>query len=246
MAIFEGFGIQDVIDILIIAVLLYQSYALLRGTRAWNVLRGLLAVAGLWFLAGQAGLQATKWLFDAIAPVGFFAVVVVFQPELRAVLERVGRGRMQRSVSADPVSEIMTAVRELASQRKGLLVAVERRTPLKEYADRGTSIGAPVSAALLQTIFASTGPLHDGAVIIKEDLVTHAGVIFPLSDKHEGWSVKHGTRHRAALGLSEVTDALVVVVSEERGTVSIAEAGVLTTDIAPADVLKALREAYAQ
>ena len=245
MAIFEGFGVQDVIDILIIAVLLYQSYALLRGTRAWNVLRGLLAVAGLWFLAGQAGLQATKWLFDAIAPVGFFAVVVVFQPELRAVLERVGRGRMQRSVSADPVSEIMTAVRELASQRKGLLVAVERRTPLKEYADRGTPIGAPVTAALLQTIFASTGPLHDGAAIIKEDLVTHAGVILPLSDKHEGWSVKHGTRHRAALGLSEVTDALVVVVSEERGTVSIARDGALTADIAPADLLRALREAYA-
>lgn len=245
MAIFEGFGIQDVIDILIIAVLLYQSYALLRGTRAWNVLRGLLAVAGLWFLAGQFGLEATKWLFDAIAPVGFIAVVVVFQPELRAVLERVGRGRMQRSVSADPVAEIMTAVRELASQRKGALLAVERRTPLKEYADRGTAVGAPVSAALLQTIFASSGPLHDGAVVIKEDLVTHAGVIFPLSDKHEGWSVKHGTRHRAALGLSEVTDALVVVVSEERGTVSVAEDGVLTTDIAPADVLKKLREAYA-
>ena len=117
MAVFEGFGIQDVIDILIIAVLLYQAYALLRGTRAWNVLRGLLAVAGLWFLSGQFGLQATKWLFDAIAPAGFLAVVVVFQPELRAVLERVGRGRMQRSVSADPVTEIMTAVRELASQR---------------------------------------------------------------------------------------------------------------------------------
>lgn len=245
MALLEGFGIQDVIDILIIAVLLYQAYALLRGTRAWNVLRGLLAVAGLWFLAGQFGLQATKWLFDAIAPAGFLAVVVVFQPELRAVLERVGRGRMQRSVSADPVTEIMTAVRELASQRKGALIAIERRTPLKEYADRGTAIGAPVSAALLQTIFASSGPLHDGAVVVKEDLVTHAGVILPLSDKHEGWSVKHGTRHRAALGLSEITDALVVIVSEERGTVSIAREGTLTTDIAPADVIKALREVYA-
>lgn len=245
MAVFEGFGIQDVIDILIITVLLYQAYALLRGSRAWNVLRGLLAVAALWFLAGQFGLEATKWLFDAIAPAGFVAVVVVFQPELRAVLERVGRGRMQRSVSADPVSEIMTAVRELASQRKGALIAVERRTPLKEYAERGTAIGAPVTAALLQTIFASSGPLHDGAVVIKEDLVTNAGVVLPLSDKREGWSVKHGTRHRAALGLSEVSDALVVVVSEERGTVSIAQEGVLHSDIAPADVLKALREAYA-
>jgi len=94
-------------------------------------------------------------------------------------------------------------------------------------------------------VFASKGPLHDGGVVIKEDIITHAGVIFPLSDKHEGWSVKHGTRHRAALGLSEVSDSLVVVVSEERGTVSVARDGVLTSDIAPADVLKALKEAYA-
>jgi diadenylate cyclase len=245
LALFEGFGLQDALDILIISVLLYQAYVLLIGSRAWNVLRGLLALAALWFLAAQFGMEATKWLFDAVAPVGFLAVVVVFQPELRAVLERVGRGRFGRTVSGDPVQEIMSAVRELATQRRGALMALERRTPLKEFADRGTAIGAPVSAALLQTIFASKGPLHDGAVIIKEDIVTHAGVIFPLSDRHEGWSVKHGTRHRAALGLSEVSDALVVVVSEERGTVSIAQDGVLTSDIAPADVLKALREAYA-
>lgn len=244
MVLLEGFGLRDAIDVLIIAALIYQGYVLLVGTRAWNVLRGLLALSALWFLAGQFRLVATKWLFDAIAPVGFFAVVVVFQPELRAVLERVGRGRKLRSVSADPVQEIMTATRELATLRRGALIAVELRTPLKEYADRGTSLGAPVSAALLQTIFASKGPLHDGAVIIREDTITHAGVIFPLSDRHEGWSVKHGTRHRAALGLSEVSDALVLVVSEERGTVSIARNGNLTPDIAPADLLKALREAY--
>lgn len=245
MALFESFGFQDVIDILIITVLIYQAYILLVGTRAWNVLRGLLALAALWFLAGLFQLQATKWLFDAIAPAGFVAIVVVFQPELRAVLERVGRGRKLRSVTADPVQAIMTATRELATQRRGALIAIEGRTPLKEFADKGTPIGAPVTSALLQTIFASKGPLHDGAIIIKEDIIANAGVIFPLSDKHEGWSVKHGTRHRAALGLSEVSDALVLVVSEERGTVSIARNGELTADIAPADLLRALKEAYA-
>jgi len=245
LALLESFGLQDAIDVLIIAVLLYQAYALLVGTRAWNVLRGLLALSALWFLAGLFELQATKWLFDAIAPAGFLAIVVVFQPELRAVLERVGRGRKARSSSADPVQEIMAAVRELATHRRGALIAIERRTPLKEYADKGTPIGAPVTSALLQTIFASKGPLHDGAVIVREDLVTNAGVILPLSDRHEGWSVKHGTRHRAALGLSEVSDALVLVVSEERGTVSIAKDGELTPDVAPADLLRALREAYA-
>ncbi len=245
MALLDSFGLQDAIDILIISVLLYQAYVLLIGTRAWNVLRGLLALSLLWFLAGLFELQATKWLFDAVAPAGFLAIVVVFQPELRAVLERVGRGRKTRSATADPVQEIMSAIRELATQRRGALIALERRTPLKEYADRGTPIGAPVTSALLQTIFASKGPLHDGAVIVREDLVASAGAILPLSDRHEGWSVKHGTRHRAALGLSEVTDALVLVVSEERGTVSVARNGVLTPDVAPSDLLKALREAYA-
>ena len=245
MILFDSFRLQDAIDILIIGGLIYQAYILLVGTRAWNVLRGILALSALWFLAGFFELQATKWLFDAIAPAGFLAIVVVFQPELRAVLERVGRGRKGRSVTADPVQEIMTATRELATQRRGALIAIERRTPLKEYADKGTPIGAPVTSALLQTIFASKGPLHDGAVIVREDTIANAGVIFPLSDKHEGWSVKHGTRHRAAVGLSEVSDALVLVVSEERGTVSIAQDGVLTPDIAPADLLKALREAYA-
>ncbi len=246
MAPFDGFRLQDAIDILIISVLLYQGYVLLIGSRAWNVLRGLLALAGLWFLAGQLHLDATKWLFDRVAPVGFIAIVVVFQPEMRAALERVGRGRLTRTTNSDPVQEIMGAVRELASQRRGALIAVERRTPLKEYGDTGTAIGAPVTAALLQTVFASKGPLHDGGVIVREDIITHAGTIFPLSDRHEGWSVVHGTRHRAALGLSELSDALVVVVSEERGTVSIARGGELHSDIAPSDVLRALREVYAE
>ena len=240
----QGFRIQDALDILIIAALLYQAYVLLIGSRAWNVLRGLIGLSAIWLLATQLRMEATMQLFEAVAPVGFIALVVVFQPELRAVLERFGRGRFRSSIASDPVQEIMSAVRELATQRRGALIAIELSTPLKEYSDSGTRLGAPVTAALLQTIFASKGPLHDGGIVIKEDIITHAGVIFPLSDKHEGWSVKHGTRHRAALGLSEVSDALVVVVSEERGTVSIARQGLLASDIAPADVLKALREAY--
>ena len=242
----QSFRLLDLVDILIISVLLYQGYKVLIGTRAWNVFRGLAAVAGLWFVATQFKLVATKWIFDRVAPVGFIALVVVFQPELRAALERVGRGRLGRAVSADPVQEIMAAVRELATQRRGALIAIERRTPLHEYGRTGTPLNAPVSSALLQTVFASKGPLHDGAAIIKEDLVTFAGAILPLSDNHEGWSVKHGTRHRAAAGLSEVSDALVVVISEERGTVSLARDGTLRTDIAPAEVLNALREVYTE
>ncbi len=245
MAPLDGFRFQDAADIVIISVLLYQGYTLLINSRAWNVMRGLLALSVLWFLAAQLRLEATKWIFDRVAPVGFIALVVVFQPELRAALERVGRGRLATSTRGDPVQEIMSAVRELASQRRGALIAIQRRTPLREYGESGTALGAPVTSALLQTIFASKGPLHDGGVIVQEATVSYAGAIFPLSDRHEGWSVKHGTRHRAALGLSEISDALVVVVSEERGTVSIARDGELISDIAPADVLKALRDVYA-
>ncbi len=238
------FRALDILDILILSVLLYQSYKLLIGSRAWNVFRGLAALGLLWFLANQIDLTATSWLFNRAAPVAFLAVVVVFQPELRAALERVGRGRRGRTQASDPVQEIMVAVRELATQRRGAIIALERQTPLSEFAQAATPLGAPVSAALLQTIFDSKGPLHDGAVIVRDDVVVCAGAIFPLSDKNEGWSLKHGTRHRAALGLSEATDALVIVVSEERGTVSVAQNALLKTDIAPADVLKALREVY--
>jgi diadenylate cyclase len=238
------FRLLDILDIAIITALLYQSYKLLVGSRAWNVVRGLLAVGLLWIIANQLHLQATEWLFNRLAPVAFLAGVIVFQPELRAALERMGRGRRERPMSDDPVSEIMNAVRELATQRKGALISIEHHTPLKEYGAGATVLNAPVTAALLQTIFDSKGPLHDGGVIISDSVISYAGAIFPLSDKHEGWSVQHGTRHRAALGMSEVSDAVIVVVSEERGTVSLARNGELRTDIAPADVLKALREVY--
>lgn len=244
MWFFDTFRLSDAIDILIIAFFVYQAYWLLIGSRAWNVLRGLAALSGLWFLASQFGLQATQWMFDRVAPVGFIALVVVFQPELRAALERVGRGRLVRNPGADPVQEIMAAVRDLATQRRGALIAIQGRTPLLEYGANGTELNAPVSAALLQTIFASAGPLHDGAVLVRNDLITHAGAILPLSDRQEGWSIRHGTRHRAALGLAEATDALVLVVSEERGTVSVAQGEELRSDVAPSDVLKALRAAY--
>ncbi len=244
MQVLDIFRPLDLIDILIIAVLLYQLYKLLFGTRAWNVVRGLVALGGLWFLAAQFRLIATQWIFNFIAPVAFLAVVILFQPELRAALERMGRGGRTRSSKANPVQEIMSAVRELATQRRGALIAIERGTPLQEYGQAATALGAPVSAALLQTLFDSKGPLHDGGVIIQDNEVLFAGAIFPLSDKNEGWSVEHGTRHRAAQGLSEVTDALIIVVSEERGTVSLAQSGVLKSDVAPADVLRSLNEVY--
>ena len=243
----DGFGLRDAIDVVILAVLFYHAYALLIESRAWNVFRGLAALLVLWFIATQTGLEGTRFLFDRVAPVAFIAVVVVFQPELRAALERMGRGRRRSASGGDPVQEIMTAVRDLAQQRVGALIALQGTTPLADYGRAGREIGAPVSAALLHTVFASRGPLHDGAVIVRDDVVTHAGAILPLSDRgvDDGWAARLGTRHRAALGLAEVSDALVIVVSEERGTVSVAQHGELRADIAPADVLSTLQEMYA-
>lgn len=243
----EGrFGPLDAVDVAVLAVLLYQGYILLLGSRAWNVLRGLVALGGLWVVASAIDLQGTRWVFDRMAPVGLLALVVVFQPELRAALERMGRGRSTRIVAGDPVKEIMSAVRGLAARRVGALIAVERSTPLGDHGRKGSRLDTPVRAELLETIFDSRGPLHDGGVIIRGDMVGWAGAIFPLSERQEGWEAQLGTRHRAALGLSEASDALVVVVSEERGTVSLARDGHLLTDVAPSDLIKALREAYVE
>lgn len=246
MTIFDRFGPLDALDVALLAALLYQGYILLLGSRAWNVLRGLAALAVLWLAASSFGLQGTKWVFDRVAPVGILALVIVFQPELRAALERVGRGRAQRTVAGDPVKEIMAAVRELAARHVGALIAIERGTPLGEYGKQGTLLETPVRSEVLETLFDSRGPLHDGGVVVRGDRIVWAGAIFPLSDRQDGWQAQLGTRHRAAVGLSEATDALVVVVSEERGTVSLARDGRLTTDVAPSDLVKALRDAYVE
>lgn len=244
MTILDRFGPLDAVDVALLAVLLYQGYTLLLGSRAWNVLRGLAALGGLWVVASAIDLQGTRWVFDRVAPVGILALVVVFQPELRAALERVGRGRPSYIVAGDPVKEIMGAIRELAARRVGALIAIERSTPLGDHGQKGTPLDTPVRTELLETLFDSRGPLHDGGVIIRGDLIAWAGAIFPLSERQEGWEPGLGTRHRAALGLSEASDALVIVVSEERGTVSLARDGRLSTDLAPSDLVKALREAY--
>jgi len=246
VTVFDRFGFIDAIDVAVLAVLLYQAYVLLVGSRAWNVLRGLVALGLLWLVASSIGLEGTKWVFDRVAPVGILALVVVFQPELRAALERVGRGRSKRSVRGDPVKEIMAAVRNLTARRVGALIVIERSTPLGEYGQHGLELDTPVRAELIETLFDSGGPLHDGAVIVRGNDVVYAGAILPLSQSQGALTANLGTRHRAGLGLAELSDALIVILSEERGTVSLARDGTITTDVAPSDVVKALRDIYGE
>lgn len=223
---------RDLLDILLVAVLFYYLWRLIAGTRALNLVRGVLIYLVVWFLADRLGLSTLAWLLGNAATLGAFALIVVFQPELRGLLERLGRGQQLRPPALS-LEELLFALRRLSEKRYGALIALERRTPLGEYAATGELLEARLSARLLETLFYPGTPLHDGGVILRGDRVLAAGCVFPLSEVRLGL----GTRHRAALGLSEVSDALVIVVSEETGAIRVAEGGRLS----PPQSLEALR-----
>jgi conserved hypothetical protein TIGR00159 len=228
-----AFTWRDLLDILLVAALFYSLWRLIVGTRALNLVRGLLVYLLVWFLANLLGLATLSWILGNAATLGAFALIVVFQPELRGLLERLGRPQGPRATSL-ALEELLLGVARLAERRYGALIALERRTPLGEYAATGEVLEARLSARLLVTLFYPGTPLHDGGAILREGRLLAAGCLFPLSEAQVGL----GTRHRAALGLSEVSDALVLVVSEETGAIRVAEGGRLS----PPLPLEALRE----
>jgi len=234
---------RDVLDILAVAVILYYLYELIAETRALNLIRGLVVYVVVWFIADKLGLRALAWLLGNAATLGMFALIVVFQPELRGLLEHLGRGRLGTGgAGTEAVEELVRGVERMAARRLGALIAIERRTPLGEYANTGEILDARISARLLETIFTVGTPLHDGGVIVRAARILAAACVFPLSARED--LVYLGTRHRAAVGLSEETDALVIVVSEERGTIRVAERGELSgnlTERAPRKALGGLR-----
>ena len=236
---FLEIGWKDLIEILLVAYLIYRALLLWAGTRAFQILFGLVLLVGVYLLARLLQLQLIGYILSQVFTYGAFALIVVFQPELRSALARLGRSRVldfltrleeRERVVAD---EIAKAAARLARARIGAIIAVEREVSLDEYIERqGTALQAQVSADLLTTIFTPRTPLHDGAVVVRGDQIVGAGVIlpltqYPISDK------TLGTRHRAALGLSEETDAFVVVVSEETSTISLARRGVLRRGLRP-------------
>ncbi|WP_279165276.1 diadenylate cyclase CdaA [Thermus scotoductus] len=224
---------RDVLDILFVGILFYYLWRLIAGTRALNLVRGVLVYLAVWFLASLLGLSTLSWLLGNAATLGAFALIVVFQPELRGLLERIGRPQGPRAPSL-ALEELLLGLARLSERRYGAILALERRTPLGEYAATGEILEARLSARLLQTVFYPGTPLHDGGAILRGDRLFAAGCVFPLSEARMGL----GTRHRAALGLSEVSDALVIVVSEETGAIRLAEGGRLS----PPMSLEALRE----
>jgi diadenylate cyclase len=223
-------GWTDLIEILIVAFLLYRILLVIQRTRAMQIVLGVVLLAFTYGVARLLDLILVRTLLEAAFQYGAIAVLVVFQPELRAALARLGQSRMMRAFQhlegSRVAEEIIEATERLSRARHGAIIAVEQDVGLGEYAETGSSVDAPVSAEMLVTIFTPYSPLHDGAVLISGDRIRSAGAILPLTQSPvQDRSL--GTRHRAALGLSEETDAIVIVVSEETAQVAVAIAGTL-------------------
>ena len=224
------YWILDLLDIVLVAVLFYRLLILVKGTRSAQMYVGLLVIVLVGVLAREFELIAVKWIVDSLKTVWLIAFVILFQPELRHALAQFGRTRYFRSfLQGDhygALGEIVRAVETLGGRRHGALIVIERNVGLRNFVETGTRIDARVSAELLVTMFSPGSPLHDGAVILREDTIVAASCILPLSSNTR-LAGALGTRHRAALGLSEESDAAVVVVSEQTGALSVAWRGQL-------------------
>jgi diadenylate cyclase len=229
-------GFSDIIQIVIVAVGIYYVLRLLARTRAMQMLFGVLLLAVVYFASTLLGLELIRRILENAFAYGVIAALIVFQPELRSALARLGQSRMLRLFNkmeeSAVVEELVEGVERLSRSKIGAIIAIQRDVGLDEYAETGTRIYARVSADIIISIFAPFGPLHDGAVLVSGDTLIAAGVIlpltqFPVADR------SLGTRHRAAIGLSEETDALVIVVSEETAQVSMARRGRLERNVSP-------------
>lgn len=240
-------SIKDIIDILIVTYIMYQLILLVRGTRAVQLLKGILFLVVIWAVSTWFDLYTLKWLMNQMFTFGVVAIFIIFQPELRRALEQLGRGKLFGRSSADDeeinklIGEMIKALNYLSRRKIGALVVFERETGLNEYTESGIKTQAVVSSELLINIFIPNTPLHDGAVIIQNKQIASAACYLPLSE-NPFISKELGTRHRAAIGVSEVTDAVTVVVSEETGQISLAINGQVVRDIKEESLISKLYE----
>jgi diadenylate cyclase len=233
--VIAAFRWRDALDILLVAAVIYRVFVLFRGTRAVQMVIGLAGLVAVSLLARTLELHSLQWILDNFWSFWVIALVVLFQPELRRALASAGQARFFRTLvggasaeAARVVDEVASVADSLAGRRIGALIVLERATGLRQYAELGVALDAIVSADLLTSIFLPYSPLHDGAVFIQSNRVVAAGCFLPLSrNAHLGRAL--GTRHRAALGISEETDAVAVVVSEETGLMSLAVDGRIET-----------------
>ncbi|TMD08224.1 MAG: TIGR00159 family protein [Chloroflexi bacterium] len=236
--LFQKVGWFEIIDILVVAVVLYQLLKLVQGTRAVELMVGLVLLVFVGLVAGALNLVLLGWLFRNAAPFIVIAIIVLFQTELRRALDQVGRlshiniqlTPFDQTLFNRGVAEAIRAIERLAARKTGALIVFEREVGLEDYAATGIRINGELTAEFLQTIFFPNSPLHDGAVIVRGNSIVSAGCLLPLPEEGRVRE-RLGTRHRAAIGLSMVSDAIVVVVSEETGAISAVQDGVINRNL---------------
>src|SRR5436190_1896149 len=242
-----GLDLTAVVDILVVAFLVYQGLMAVRGTRAGHILLGILIMVTLYGVALWAGLEALRALLAFIVPYLGLAIIVLFQSEIRRTLARIGRKRWWGWGAAfwkpETVNEVLLAVEELAAHKTGALIVLERDIGLRTFIESGVRLEARVSRDLLLSIFQVGLPLHDGAVIVQKDRLAAAACFLPLTT-NPALSRKLGTRHRAAIGITEETDCRAVVVSEETGHISVAAFGDLAQDLSAPDVVQRINRHF--
>ncbi len=253
---FLDFGILDIIDIVLVAILLYQLYQLVKGTVAINILIGVTAIYLLWKIVEALKMELLSEILGQFIGVGMIALIIVFQQELRKFLLMVGnrsfssrknllRQLLNFSRKTDEhkvnVNTIVEAARDMAKERTGTLMVITRNSELNQISDTGDRIEAGLSKWLLESIFSKNSPLHDGAVIIRGSKIVAARTVLPTTERHDV-PAHFGMRHRAALGVSEQSDALVVVVSEETGKISYAASGDLLVNLEPMELREQLEK----
>ncbi len=239
----------DYLDILVVAYLIYRLLPLLRSAGSLKIVRALITVLVVYWLTDILDIYTLHYLLEQMLSVGIIALVIIFQPELRRILEHVGNVKFGRLFGVEAnhgqeyetvITQTVLACEQLSRDRMGALIVFTRDNELEEYCKTGTTVDAQVSEQLLRNIFFVKAALHDGAVIIGNCRVTAAGCVLPLSESKR-LSADLGTRHRAGVGISEVSDAVVVIVSEETGTISVAVGGMLKRHLAPQMLEKLLR-----
>lgn len=257
-----GFGflditLVDIIDIFVVALIMFQVYRLTRGTNALRIVIGILIIYLLWIVTRVLNMELLSMILGQIIGVGVIALIIVFQQEIRRFLILLGtqytnrrvsfmarlfrpRGRKVKVVGQEWIDTVVGACADMAKTKTGALIVIARKVNLLPFIEQGERIDALISAPLIKNIFFKNSPLHDGAMVIADDRIAAARCVLPSTEREV--PMEFGMRHRAALGASEITDALVVVVSEERGTISIARKGHISRDISPAHLQVLLRK----
>jgi diadenylate cyclase len=237
-------SIRPVLDVALLAFLLYKGYELLEKTQALPLVKGAGFLAIIYGIAWLFDLTTLRWVLEAIGPGLFIAVAIVFQPELRKIFMRLGQGeffRTNTTVHIGKLDAVVTAAERLSEERRGMLVVFPRKINIKNIIETGTRINAEISSSLVVAIFEFDGPLHDGAMITQGGKITAAGCFLPLSERQD-IRKNFGTRHRASLGMAEQSDAVVLIVSEETGAISLAYDAKLYYDLSPIEVTRKLME----